>query len=189
MSSEFRDCLRLYSLGELGRSVRDVRLSRKSLRAVHKSLLAYGFVLHPGALAAERNADGQAQWYCIDCSSTTNRSDPKLAPIDCYVHADGGMVRVFPAGDPRGRTGPSGEPFAIKSVLFSSPKPAQEGTLEPHTSFRNEAFRVTDAGAAVPKSCRTTYGLRAHPVRALESYRFAREVMDHTVIPLLVGAA
>jgi hypothetical protein len=180
MSSFLSELVERYRFDEVARSVKDLRLAGQSLRETHVLLETRGFVLRAEAIAGECAPDGARQWVRRDGSATVNRADAELVPVDCYVHHDGGMVRVFPLGDPRGRLVPAGKPAAIKSVLFES----AEHAAEADTSFRNEAFRVTNDGDPVPKSSRTSYGLRQDPLSAARSYELARGVLAQIVLPL-----
>jgi hypothetical protein len=178
VGSVFAKLLGRYNAGEVGRSVSGVRLTGLTLRQVNVALATRGFVMRHDVIVAERNADGAPQWLRVDGSPTPARDDPQLVPVECFVHPDGGMIRVFPMGDPRGRVAPP-QPTAIKSVLFVAGDPSTTDI-----SFRNEAFRVTDGGRAVPKSLRTVYGLRADPYSALASYKLAVGVIRHVFLPL-----
>jgi hypothetical protein len=141
-------------------------------------------------MRAERTKDGAPQWRRVDGRATADAADPSVVPIDYYFHADRGMVRVFPAGDPLARVAPRLVPVAIKSVVFipvAFKKDFMTGVegYVADTSFANVAFCVTEEGYPVPKSRRAAYGIVYDAARPMRSYLFAEEVFEHHVyIPL-----
>jgi hypothetical protein len=186
MTAAYRLLLDAFAERRVGMSVRDIRVGGRSLHDVHKLLTHAGFVLTAGALFADRTPDGKPQYWCVGETRTTRRDDPQIVPLDVYVHADGGMVRVFPVGDPRGRVVPRGRISALKSVVFKRPDPT---TRTVDTSFANEAFRVSDEGDPVPKGRRAIHGLRFDPEDKLASYRLAQTVHAHLAVIFLEGTS
>lgn len=183
------DTLAAFRRGEIGRSVASVRLAGETVSAVTATLTQAGFHYRREPLAAERTAGGAPMYRRADGTAATDPNDPNVVPVDVFVHADGGFVKVFPVGDPRRRVVPvAGAPVAIKGVLFQRPSFGRNATGAPEvdvdTTFLNEAFRVTDGGEPLPKSRRAIYGLGYNPKSMLESYEFAEGVVAETVLLL-----
>ncbi len=178
-----------YEAGEIGMSVRRLRVADLEVADVHRALLAARFHHSRVALAAERAADGAARWRLRNGTATKDRAASDLLPVESYAHVDGGWVVVFPEGDPRGRIVPRATPSAIKSVLFNGPRWRTDETtsarvLDVVTYFDNVAFRVTDEGEAIPKTRRAAYGLRYDAKDLAGSYRFAQTIAKSGILPL-----
>jgi hypothetical protein len=176
-------------------SVRKLRLTGATVRGTRDLLVSRGFQRERHPLLAARTAEGAPLWRKLDGSTSADERDAGVVVVDYYLHVDGGMVRVYPQGDPRGRIVPENAPAAIKSVLLRPPPPATtvEEDGEVRTAklarmllwFRNEAFRVSEDGLAIPKSRRAIYGLLFERKEPVESYRFAEVVhLTHVVTPL-----
>lgn len=164
--------LEAFEQGSKGKSVKDLDLSGKSASEIDRELRAKGFT-HERTGIATTDANGNTVYRTKDRGLTSNPKDPNATPQDIYVHPDGGMVRVKPAGDPGNPY--RAQPHASKSVLYNPTK---------GTSFSNEAFKVTNDGRAVPKAPTPGAGL---PTTADEAARrkIADELMNagHTNLP------
>jgi hypothetical protein len=180
-----------FDRGELGSSVRELSLAGKTTRELHVMLLAKGFSARRVTIAGPCNAKGQPQWWLVDGGASPDARDPKCAVEDTYVHADGGVVHVFPHGQPwRAYQGVA--PYAMKTVLLRPPAAAKDPTtgrafLAADTSPRNWALRVTDAGRPIPRSLRSGHGLKYGPSDKERSFALAKEVARQAHIPLAPG--
>ena len=128
-------------------------------------------------MTAERSATGAPRWRLQDGQSTSDPRDPGVVGIALYGHSDGGLVRVFPTGDPWGRWAPPGSPSAIRCVLFVPAAPRI------NAAFTNEAFRVSDDGRAIPKSRRSVYAPHL-ATRPIDPKAFPRDPADRGIIRL-----
>jgi hypothetical protein len=185
-----------YLDGRIGLSVRDVRLAGRSVEAVHAGLREMGFRHWSSPLVASRSPTGGLVFRCVDGSTTTDPAEPYLATIETYVHPDGGMIRVFPRGDPEGRLVPASGPAAIKSVLLppdvevgpvaprGAPPPGAPPSPQPRARRSREAFKVTDDGEPLPRGLRASDGLKDDPGDAKESHRLALEALGYATIAL-----
>ncbi len=160
-----------FRAGREGLSVRDVRLDGRTPTDLHRRLRASGFVHRRLPMLAERTVDGAPTWCLADGTSTLEPMHPETVPIDEYTHRDGGLVRVYPLGDPRGRDVPAGAAYAMKYVTFPG-SPARHGVP---SRFEDLAFRLTDAGKPISKSRRHVHGTSFDPARLFASWRFAEQ--------------
>lgn len=182
MSRLFDEVMTQFREGRLASSLRDLRLRGRSLEDIHAQLIGVGFSFATRSIVAERNARGTARWLRLDGASTLSEADPALARVLDYTHLDGGFVRLFPHGDPRGRDAPPDGPYATKAVLFPS-SPARHGN-EPVT-FYDIAFRVTEEGRAISKSRREAYSTFPHDPEQLASWVIAEvHLGEAAFIPL-----
>jgi hypothetical protein len=156
--------------GRLGSSVRDLRLRGRTAFDVHTRLERLGFTDAQRLIVSERGSRGQPRWLRQDGTSAMTDDDPALVRVREYVHVDGGLVRVYPAGDPRGREVPSDGPYAVKAVVFPG-SPVRRGAEA--STFYDIAFRVTEDGKAVSKSRREVYGVSFDAAEPLASWVFA----------------
>jgi hypothetical protein len=156
--------------GRHGGSVRDLRLRGRTVFDVHTRLSRLGFTDALRLVVSERGSRGQPRWLRQDGTSALKDDDPALVRVREYVHVDGGLVRVYPVGDPRGREVPPDGPYAVKAVLFPG-SPARRGAEA--SNFYDIAFRVTEDGKAVSKSRRQVYGVAYDAAEPLASWVFA----------------
>lgn len=122
--------LAAFKRGVLGRSVRDLDLRNKTAEAVRTELKNRGFKAEMGVIKDVRT--GQP---------VINPATGRTVPMEIWTHADGGMVRIKPEGDPTNRFRPQAH-LSI-SVLYP---PGSSGH-----DFNNEAFKVDHKGNPLPK--------------------------------------
>jgi hypothetical protein len=182
-----RERIEAYESGQAGASVRAIDLTVMPARRLYTALVARAFVHRRCPFVAHRGRRGEPYYLRGDGTSTVDPNDPTIVPVDVYVHADGGFVRVFPAGDP---------PTAYAGVLLVAPSPREDPftgqvTLDFDASPSNEACRISARGHAVPRGPRQVHGLRYDPANKLESLLFAREVMERAkrTLPVLAVEA
>ncbi len=146
-----------YAAGTKGGSVSALDLSAYAghPELLHDYLVNHGFQHQRKPLNddVDNNAAPPTQLYWrTDGTTTANPADPQTVPHDIYTHGDGGIVRVKPEGvpdpDPNVKRP---QPHAVKAVLYT-----------PHVDngFDDEAFKVTNAGHAIPKIFSPQAGMR-----------------------------
>lgn len=139
-----------YEKGLRGASVATLDLRDKSPEQIHTFLLKAGFHHDRRPLVAGSEGEERLYWK-MDGTKTANRNDPNLMPIDIYVHADGGVVRVKPMGVPDVKF-PTPPEYAKAVLLTLTPKYSHRTRKkELDTTYRNEAFKVNTMGMAIPK--------------------------------------
>jgi peptidoglycan hydrolase-like protein with peptidoglycan-binding domain len=141
-----------------GQSVKKLEVSGKSAEQLHQELTQKGFKWHREKLGG-----------VVDGDTLYN------TPHDVYKHPDGGMVRVKPEGRPGDVYRP--EPHVSKSVL-ENPNGG--------TEWKNEAFKVTNDGHAVPKSTKSDDGMRQQGLKGEMMKGYQDGVMEaaHTNLPI-----
>lgn len=129
--------LERFERGQVGASVRDIDIVNKSADQIDTEAIANGFTKKTEPMRVNGT---QGAYYTKDRKITADPSDPEVARQVFYEHADGGMIRVKPDGDPGNKARP--EPQVSKSVRFTPSG----------TEWQNEAFKVSAEGIALPKS-------------------------------------
>lgn len=119
-----------FKRGLLGKSVRDLDLRDLGADEVRGELKKRGFQREMGVIKDVRT--GQP---------VINPRTGRPVPMEIWTHADGGMVRLKPEGDPTSRFRPQAH-LSI-SVLYP---PGASGH-----DFNNEAFKVDYTGNPLPK--------------------------------------
>ncbi len=122
--------IQAFKRGILGRSVRDLDLRNKTADAVRTELKNRGFKAEMGVIKDVQTG-----------KPVINPVTGKPVPMEIWTHADGGMVRLKPEGDPTSRFRPQAH-LSI-SVLYP---PGASGH-----DFNNEAFKVDYKGNPLPK--------------------------------------
>lgn len=122
--------LKAYARGILGKSVQQMDLRDKTSQEVRQELTKRGFQREMGVIKDVRT--GQP---------VINPKTGKAVPMEIWTHADGGMVRLKPDGDPTSRFRPQAH-LSI-SVLYP---PGASGH-----DFNNEAFKIDHNGRPLPK--------------------------------------
>lgn len=174
-----------YQRGELGASVRRVELTWRTPERAHAKLIAAGFWPRRFGIADATNRSGQRRWRLAPFGSVdAGHDDPLLAAEHVYVHADGGVVRLFTGACAIGSFEVTDEAWARKSVLFDPP--ASRGNAK--VSLDDEAFAVTDDGVPLPKSPRADHGVKYDAAMRLESHRLARAAIVGARLPLAASA-
>lgn len=172
--TEIRERVSAFELGHAALSVRLLDLTGMTPRQVYAMLTGRGFVHRRSSMVAYRTRDGGPAYRRSDGEVTTDAKDPHIAPMDVYVHRDGGFVRVFPAAEP---------PWAYAGVLLVAPR-TQEDRFTGHAQMdfdalpRNEACRVSTSCHPIPRGPRRVDGLKYDPKNKLKSFMFSREVLD-----------
>ncbi|MEW6277566.1 MAG: hypothetical protein AB1758_03005 [Candidatus Eremiobacterota bacterium] len=146
-----------YVSGRAAASVRNLQLDGKPEHVLHRELLERGFQHTRAPLGVFTSQDPGPTYLCSDGSLTHDSHNPSIVPQDIYVHPDGGMVRVKPAGAPGNPQRPM--PHLSKSVLLK-PLSGSTFTLADGLDFHNEAFKLTPDGYAVPTFPTLQYGFR-----------------------------
>lgn len=119
-----------YKRGLLGKSVQQMDLRNLTAREVGAELTKRGFQKEMGTIKDVRTG-----------KPVINPATGKPVPMEIWTHADGGMVRIKPEGDPTNRFRPQAH-LSI-SVLYP---PGSSGH-----DFNNEAFKVDHHGRPLPK--------------------------------------
>jgi hypothetical protein len=192
VQAEIRARVRAFETGAVAASVRMLDLSAMPLRRLYAALVARGFAHRRSALVAHRGRRGEAHWRRCDGRTTTDANDLQIVPVDVYVHADGGFVRVFPLGDPLLPVAPDpAAPWAYAGVLLELPVQHEDRftgqlRMDFDSSPRNEACHVSTSGHPIPRGPRRAHGLRSDPASKLRSLLFARQVMQtaRTLLPV-----
>jgi hypothetical protein len=169
---QLKDSLDEFAAGDKGKSVKDLDLSKKGGEQLHEELLDKGFKHKREPLT--KDVDGQREFVLSRPGqdgkmTTSDPTDPNIVSQDIYTHADGGMVRVKPEGDPSSPFRP--QPHSSKSVLHDPNK---------GTDLSNEAFKVTNNGEPVPKSAFGPTGMKPKgDVGTAGEYKgYSDEIMD-----------
>ena len=125
-----RVALAAFHRGELGASVKGLSLQGLPAAAVRQQLRAAGFKLEMGAVMDFRTG-----------KPVINPATGRPVPMEIWSHADGGMVRIKPEGDPTSQFRP--QPHLSVSVKYPPDASGHD--------FNNEAFKVDAAGNPLPK--------------------------------------
>ena len=161
-STSLTTALREYSQQKRGLSVRNLRLANKTPEQIHQILMAAGFKYRRIALPASFGR--KLTFWMRDGTESPKATALNLVPQDIYVHADGGLVRVKPEGIPAGPRSRvrRRQPHVSKSVLLNLKPicPSQDEPCYMDTSFKNEGFKVTEAGVPVPKGPAYEFGFK-----------------------------
>jgi|ERR1700722_128184 hypothetical protein len=179
-----RESVRGFEAGDRGRSVKDLHLANRSPGEVGAELLEKGFVRKKTKLLAERGRRGEQQWRLRTGDPTADPDAPTIVPVELYVHPDGGIVRLYPFGDPLVPVAEDPQtPWATVGILiepaaFGVNPSTAERTVDGDLSPGNEACHVTEGGCPVPRSARLAHGLKYDREDTLESLVFAGEVMQ-----------
>ncbi len=178
----------LFRAGRIGQQARNVRLTGLYVAQVDTLLRREGFRVRAEPVFAGRDHEARAQYWLIDGSTTSDANAPDRLAEFVYAAEDGSLVRVHPFGDPRGRMAPRDVPIATKSVCstpsstWTDDKGRERFTAD--TSRANEAFRVSDDGAPVPKSYRRADGVKDISKDPVACWRAAVELVPHGILRL-----
>lgn len=156
---ELETALKEYDQEKRAQSLRGIKLRGKTTQELHEELLDKGFAYYTKPLRVS-GPDKKLFWK-LDGSTTSNPRDPNVVLQMIYVHSDGSMVRVKPAGvpDKKGEY-PRRHPHAIKAVLLKFNRDKCRGRRCAYdTSFANEAFKVNRFNQPTPKSPKESSGL------------------------------
>lgn len=180
---ELKVALTEYAKGKRGQLAKSLNLSEMTAAEIHQLLISKGFK-HEQIQVPLRSRKTAAP---ADVDAAGNASGS--FKMDIYVHEDGSLIRVKPEGIPRAARAPFHFPHYIKSVLLSL-KPICEGQVcQLDTSFKNEAFKITEEGDPVPKGPRADFGLRF--LYAMDQKRerlYQVDTLMRLVHPTLVAA-
>ncbi|NRA45091.1 MAG: hypothetical protein HRU09_09075 [Oligoflexales bacterium] len=164
---ELKESLTQFLRGEKGASLKLVSLEGQSLEKIHEKLLKLGFRHTQVPLEAKSSAQSSPIYWLRNGSQISEIKDKRsLLPFHIYVHDDGSLVRLKPAGipDPK-RENPRPQPHGSKSVLLSHRKVCVQSKCELDTSFKNEGFKVAENGLPLPKAPSKNFGLSELPNR------------------------
>jgi hypothetical protein len=125
-----KQAIEAYKAGMLGRSVQNLDLRNKTAEQVRQELTRRGFQCEMGVIKDVRTG-----------KPVINPKTGKQVPMEIWSHADGGMVRIKPEGDPTNMHRP--QPHLSMSVKYP---PSADGH-----DFNDEAFKVDHCGHALPK--------------------------------------
>jgi hypothetical protein len=159
-----RQALQEYAEGKRGLSVKDLMLTNKTPQLIHSELVGKGFKHKRVPLVVNPN-DKAPQYWRVDGSKTNSKWGRDLIHMDTYYHKDGGLVRVKPQGIPDPKY-PRSHPHAAKSVLLNTNNVSD-------TSWKNEAFKVSEEGHPIPKAPTKAAGLK------LSLSRLQRDLVDN----------
>lgn len=162
--AQLKDSLGKYLQGSKGASLKKISLEGRSLTEIHQQLLKLGFRHFQIPLQVFGKPNATTYWFRDGSQSSVIKVKSDLLPFHIYVHDDGSLVRLKPAGipDPK-RKNPRPQPHGSKSVLLNLKKICKDSQCELDTSFDNEGFKVTESGLPVPKAPIQRFGLRSAP--------------------------
>lgn len=151
-----------YLKGQIGQSIKSIHLKNHDAKSLHHILLQKGFSHH--RIVLNHNINNKMLYLKRNGRFTSNPKENDAVPHDIYVHPDGGMIRIKPEGIPT--THPTIKrhyPQAVKCVLFDATLHCHNQICEYDTSYKNEAFKVTDKNIPVPKSTAKEEGFNWQP--------------------------
>ena len=164
--ANLKHSLTQFSKGLRGGSLKKVSLEGQSMAKIHRQLIDLGFrhTLSPLMVGVKNGKQAPMYWLRDGSQASKIKDKKELLPFHIYVHDDGSLVRLKPAGvpDPK-RKNPRPQPHGSKSVLMNLDKVCVDATCELDTSFENEGFKVAENGLPIPKAPTLNYGLRRLP--------------------------
>ena len=183
VNAHLPETLDAYDKAQIGNSVRDYSVANKTASQIDKELRTDPDWFHKSRpMTAGTNERGRTIYATKGGGTTLNPRSPRVLKQEFYQNVDGGQIKVKPDGSPGGKG-----PDVSKSVVFDAPALTKSGRLKKmDTSKDNEAFKVTEDGAAVPKDTRSSSGMeRSAPGNNLqgeekkaENYGWRTEIMD-----------
>ena len=153
-----------FNNGQRGAKAKILRISGLTAKELDNLLRKEGF-RHQRVVLSFDGPSQQSRPIGSKGKSGSKSIDPKSETwMDIYDHKDGSVFRIkaFGVPDPSGKA-IRPQPQAIKSVVFdkTTEKCSVLGIFSCHldTSWENEAFKVSEAGQALPKSPKPEHGI------------------------------
>ena len=166
-----------FERGEIGASLRSVRLAGATTYEAHERLVSSGFRVRRLAVTGPRTRDGKPMWL----APRGLTQDPAFARSEhVYIHRAGGVVRLFLQGGPTigfDELAPAGGPFARRSLLAD---PVGYTNL----GWADELAVVSEEGVAIPRALRADDGTTFDPADVVASYELAVRVFAEQRIAL-----
>ncbi|WP_039457609.1 hypothetical protein [Candidatus Jidaibacter acanthamoebae] len=155
---ELMKAIEEYKVNKRGHAAKKLRLSGLNATELHELLLKQGFEHQRKPLHILKN---DKIFWLKDGTTTADADHKNIVPIDIYIHKDGSIVKVKPFGVPdKQAKAPRREAHFSKAVLKDLPCDCVDRDCKYNISYKNEAFKVTELGYAVPKSPSAKAGLK-----------------------------
>lgn len=178
-----------FNRGEIGAKAKNLKLRGLRADAIHALLMNDGFRHRRVALVVGAG-EGNLYWRKSGEKQVGVPTEDTMLPMDIYDAPDGSVIRIKAWGipDPTGKT-PRTFPHISKSVVFDRNESCVLFVFDCHinTTWENEAFKVSDTGAAIPKSPNIKDGMKVPPNLSNEAKnRWIDNVMTEAHIDLPV---